>query len=439
MNFFATTRTQVAAVVVGSVLLAHFLSILIVSLLLHAGQPTPMPVIGHGGATLLGELYDAGPAIRPALLEGAASAGIRLRPLADGETSACKLVERPPFETERHARPGAPPIKPAKVAVCSPALDDGVQTAFQTSGGTWLGVIDSLGAPPIHHPPPRPQYMLVGILAVTVATTVMLCLWASRRVTAPLLRLAEAAEQVDIEKGGTVPRTSGTREIRLLADAFNGLILRLRGYAAEQRQLVAGVSHDLRTPLTRMRLRLDQVTDPALRDRLINDVQTMEIVVESSLSLIRAQEGGARKCDVDIGALLCTIVDNFVDSGADVDFSGPLHLKLHCDPALMTRAIENVVDNALKFAGRAEVLLRAEPTQAVIEVSDDGPGISDEQKTRVFEAFYRGDESRGVTEGSGLGLAITKALVSAHGGTVDLLDAQPNGLTVRMLLPAVAH
>ena len=100
----------------------------------------------------------------------------------------------------------------------------------------------------------------------------------------------------------------------------------------------------------------------------------MEIVVESSLSLIRAQDGGARKCDVDIGALLSTIVDNFVDSGADVDFSGPMHLKLHCDPALMTRAIENVVDNALKFAGRAEVSLRAEPHQAVIEVRRRWPG-----------------------------------------------------------------
>ncbi len=435
MNFFGTTRTQVAAVVVGSVLLAHFLSILIVSLLLRANQPERVPVISHGAATLLGELYDSDPATRPALLEAAGRSGIKLRPLADDETSACTPVARPAGETD-HRTPHPHPLNPVKVATCSPALADGVQTAFQTFGGTWLGVIDSLGAPPMHRPPPRPPYFLVGILAVTVATTVTLCLWASRRVTAPLLRLAEAAEQVDIEHGGTVPRTGGTREIRLLADAFNGLILRLRGYAAEQRQLVAGVSHDLRTPLTRMRLRLDQVTDNALRERLINDVQTMQIIVDSSLSLIRAQEGRVQKCDVDIGALLSTIVDNFVDTGADVDFTGPMHLKLHCDPALMTRAIENVVDNALKFAGRAEVVLRAEPSQAVIEVSDDGPGISDEQKSRVFEAFYRGEESRGVTEGSGLGLAITKALVHAHGGTVDLLDAEPTGLMVRMLVPS---
>jgi signal transduction histidine kinase len=133
--------------------------------------------------------------------------------------------------------------------------------------------------------------------------------------------------------------------------------------------------------------------------------------------------------------LLSTIVDNFNDSGADVEFVGPLHQKLKCDPALLTRAVENIVDNALKFAGRAEVVLREESDCAVIEVSDDGPGISDEQKSRVFEAFYRGDESRGVTEGSGLGLSITKALVQAHGGTVALLDAVPTGLCVRLNLP----
>ncbi len=430
----ATTQAQVAAVVAGSVLLAHFLSLLILALLLHAGQPEPTPAIGRGAATLLGELYDADPALHPAVLEGAARAGLRLRPLAQEEALGCTVVARPPGPDDRHIAPRAR----AKVAICTPALDDGVQTAFETAGGTWLGVIDSLGVAAARHqapPPPRARYMLVGILAVTVATTVMLCVWASRRVTAPLLRLAEAVEQLDVEQGGTVPRISGTMEIRLLADAFNRLVGRLGGYAQEQRRLVAGVSHDLRTPLTRLRLRLDQVEDDGLREKLLHDVHAMQRVVDSSLSLIRAQDGGAQKRDVDIGALLATIVDDFADSGADVDFCGPLHQKLQCDPALLTRAVENVVDNALKFAGRAEVMLRQDGGCAVIEVSDDGPGINDQQKTRVFEAFYRGDESRGATEGTGLGLSITRALVQAHGGTVDLLDALPHGLKVRLKLP----
>jgi signal transduction histidine kinase len=311
-----------------------------------------------------------------------------------------------------------------------------VQTAFQTFGGAWLGVIDSQNGPVVHHPPPpRSPITLVATLLITVATTVLLCVLASRRVTSPLLRLAEAAETVDVERGGTVPVTGGTREIRLLADALNGLIRRLGGYAAEQRRLVAGVSHDLRTPLTRLRLRLDQVEEAGLREKLLHDVQAMQHVVDSSLSLIRAQDGGAQARDVDVGALLSTIVDNFTDSGAHVEFSGPLHQRLRCDPALLTRAVENIVENAIKFAGRAEVFLREEADCAVIEVSDDGPGISDDQKLRVFEPFYRGDESRGTTQGSGLGLSITKALVQAHGGSVDLLDATPSGLCVRLNLP----
>jgi len=428
----ATTQTQVAVVVAGSVLLAHLVSAVIVWLLLHARQPEAIPAIGRGAATLLGELYDAGPEVQPAVLKGAARAGIRLRPLAADEAGTCTVVARPPPPDERQDG-----RQRAKVAICSPALADGVQTAFQTVGGAWLGVVDSLNGLPLHRPPPErpPPYALLGALLGTVVITVVLCVWASRRVTAPLLRLAEATEHLDVEQGGTLPVTGGTTEIRLLAGAFNGLIRRLGSYAAEQRRLVAGVSHDLRTPLTRLRLRLDQVDDPQLREKLLHDVQAMQHVVDSSLSLIRAQDGGAQTRDVDVGALLATIVDNFADSGADVEFNGPLHQKLKCDPALLTRAVENIVDNALKFAGRAEVLLREEPGSAVIEVSDDGPGISDEQKARVFEAFYRGDESRGVTEGSGLGLSITKALVQAHGGTVDLLDAAPCGLTVRLNLP----
>lgn len=430
----ATTQTQVAAVVAGSVLLAHMLSILVLSLMFYARPAEQVPAIGRGAATLLGEVYDADAVVRPALLAGAARAGIKLRALQPDEERGCIQMERPPGPYARHME-SAPGRGHTKVAVCSPALADGVQTAFKTAAGTWLGVIDSNNAPVIRRAEPGPRYVPLVVLVITVVTTVILCVWASRRVTSPLLRLAEAADQVDVEHGGIVPRTGGTREIRLLADAFNGLILRLGGYAAEQRRLVAGVSHDLRTPLTRLRLRLDQVADPALRHKLLHDVQSMQMVVDSSLSLIQAQESGAKKRDVDLGALLATIVDDYADSGADVALQGPHHLKLRCDPALLTRAIENVVDNALKFAGRAELQLADTPGAAMIDVTDDGPGISEEQKHRVFEAFYRGDESRGATEGTGLGLAITKALVHAHGGTVALLDAPPHGLTVRITLP----
>jgi signal transduction histidine kinase len=434
----STTQTQVALLVATSVLLAHILSGAIVWIVLHARTPGPLPVIGRGAATLLGELYDEGPDIRPGILEGAARAGIALRALSTAEAAACKEQQRPfgPFEP-RDSRPRA------KIAICTPALADGIQTAFRTQAGAWLGVIDSENQPPVlHHEPPdapfggRPPETILGtLLLVTIATTVILSVWISRGVTSPLIRLAESADRIDVERGGAIPAPGGTSEIRRLTNAFNRLIDRLRAYAAEQRRMVAGVSHDLRTPLTRLRLRVDQVEDATLRDRLLHDLGAMQSVVESSLSLIRAQDAGVRKKDVDLGALLATIVDNLADSGAEVDLTGPQRLKLPCDAALLTRAVENIIENALKFAGRAQVTLAETPSAAIIDITDDGPGISDDQKPRVFEPFFRGDESRGQTEGSGLGLSITKALIAAHGGKVELLDAVPHGLTVRVTLP----
>jgi signal transduction histidine kinase len=438
LKLASTTQTQVALLVATSVLLAHILTGAIVWIVLHTRVPSPMPVIGRGAATLLGELYDEGQDIRPSILEGAARAGIALRPLSATEAPACKEQQRPygPFEP-RDNRPRA------KIAICTPALADGVQTAFRTQAGAWLGVIDSENQPPILHRDPadapfgaRPPETILGtVLLVTIATTLMLSVWISRRVTSPLIRLAESADRIDVEHGGTVPAPGGTSEIRRLVNAFNRLIERLRAFAAEQRRLVAGVSHDLRTPLTRLRLRVDQVEDLALRDRLLHDLGAMQSVVDSTLSLIRAQEAGLRKNDVDLGALLATIVDNLADAGSDVELSGVPRLKLACDAPQLTRAVENVIENALKFAGRAHVTLTETPFSAMIDITDDGPGISEEQKPRVFEPFFRGDESRGQTEGSGLGLSITKALVEAHGGTVSLLDAAPHGLTVRLTLP----
>jgi signal transduction histidine kinase len=434
----STTQTQVALLVATSVVLAHILSGAIVWIVLRANHPGPVPAIGRGAATLLGELYDEGPDIRPSILEGAARAGLALRALSAQEAARCHELKRPLSPFEPHdARPRA------KIAICVPALADGVQTAFRTLAGAWLGVVDSENQPSmLHHEPPSapfggrpPETVLGTLLLVTVATTVMLSVWISRGVTSPLTRLAEAADRIDVERGGTVPATGGTWEIRRLTNTFNRLIERLRAYAAEQRRLVAGVSHDLRTPLTRLRLRVEQVEDEALRDRLLHDLCAMQSVVESTLSLIRAQDAGVRKQDVDLGALLATIVDNLADAGSDVDFAGPQRLKLRCDAAQLTRAVENIIDNALKFAGRARVTLTEEPDRAVIDVRDDGPGIRDELKVRVFEPYFRGDESRGLTDGSGLGLSITKALVEAHGGTVALLDAVPQGLVVRVTLP----
>jgi signal transduction histidine kinase len=420
-----------------SIVFSHVATFLILYTLYGSGFLQRPAMHGLSGLEVAARLYDADADRRPEVIEAAARSGIRLRVIDGAAASACRVLHPPQLEA-RAKRTGGGML----VASCSPALPGDVGMALRTPGGAWLGVV-SPGRPPPGlepPPPPMPSHFIIGLIVGIAGPTLLLCLWATRRVTDPLRALAASAGRIDASaidtEGGDVPLPAGgTTEIRLLTEALRDLISRLRAYAAEQRRMVAGISHDLRTPLTRMRLRLEGVDDPALRQRLERDVQTMQIIVDSSLTHMRAKDGAFTKQDVDVGALLQTLVDNAVDAGGDVVFEGPLHLALRCDPGMVTRAVENLIDNALKFAGHATVRLLALDASAVIEVEDGGPGIADALKPLAFEPYFRGDASRSGAEGTGLGLSITRAVVEAHNGQVTLLDAAPCGLCVRISLP----
>jgi signal transduction histidine kinase len=392
---------------------------------------------GLSGLEVVAHLYDSDSTRRQQVIDAAALSGIRLRTIDAAAAAGCRVLHPPQLAAWSKRTGGG-----MTVASCSPALPGDVGMALRTPGGAWLGIV-SPGRPPQGlepPPPPMPVHSIIGLIIGIAGPTLLICLWATRRVTDPLRALAASAGRIDAsaidtEAGEISFPTSGTTEIRLLTEALRDLIARLRAYAAEQRRMVAGISHDLRTPLTRMRLRVEAVDDPALRQRLERDVQTMQIIVDSSLTHMRAKDGAFTKQDVDLGALLQTLVDNAVDAGEDVAFEGPLHLALRCDPGMVTRAVENLIDNALKFAGHATVRLLALDGCAVIDVEDDGPGIADALKPLAFEPYFRGDASRGGAEGTGLGLSITRAVVEAHDGQVTLLDAAPSGLCVRISLP----
>jgi signal transduction histidine kinase len=288
--------------------------------------------------------------------------------------------------------------------------------------------------------PPRPPHRitpgirLAGLLAVMGLPTLALSLWASRRVTAPLLRLAAQAERVDPETIAAPLPVEGTTEIRLLAETFNRLILRLTRYAAGQRRMLAAVSHDLRTPLTRLRLRAETVQDPALRHLLVRDTDVMQVLIDHSLQLLQAQDRAADLGWVDLPALLQTVADDMTDAGAKVELGDLPPVSANCNAPMLTRAIENLIDNAAKYAGGSTLLLHQAGGAAVIEVADHGPGLSDAAKDLAFEPWYRGDAARG-DQGNGLGLAIVKTLMTAQGGAVELADNAPQGLVARLILP----
>jgi signal transduction histidine kinase len=412
----SSTQRQVTVLVAASVLLAFLLNyFFLVSVMRTLGE-VPERVPERGPLRVVAGLYQANAAWRPELLRQAAASGLRLHEIPDRVVQACE-----------RAKPACP------AAEYSPSMP-----RVRVGPDMWLGVEP-------HAPPPGgghgPHFPTMALFALVGLPTLAISLWASRGVTAPLERLTAQAENVDPETVEAPLPVTGTTEIRLLAEAFNRLILRLTRYAADQRRMLAAVSHDLRTPLTRMRLRAETIGDAGTRDKMVRDVQAMQVLIDRALALLQMQDGAARPVDtqasrsrVDLPALLQAVADDMADAGVPVTLGKLAPVSAVCDPQMLTRAVENLLENAAKYGGGGTLSVRAGSAEAVIEVADTGPGLSDADKARAFDPWFRGDSARGGL-GHGLGLAIVRAVMAALGGRVELADAMPHGLVARLVLP----
>lgn len=408
-----STQRQVAALVAASVFAAFLLHFFFVVFTMRSlGEPEHFH--DRTALQIVTALYRDNPALRPALLRESAAAGMVLREIPDSVVRDCTASSR---------KIGSPP-KPG----CAKQLP-AFMPRLRATDSVWLG-IESRPHPPGH----GPRGQLAALIALVGLPTLALSLWASRGVTAPLRRLTEQAERVDPEITVAPLRVEGTTEIRLLAEAFNRLILRLTQFAAEQRRTLAAISHDLRTPLTRLRLRADLVSEPAVRDKLLRDVGAMQTLIDRALALLEARDAGPRLKRVDLAALLQTIADDMEDAGVIVTLGTLAPVNATCDPRMLTSAIENLLQNAANHGGGGTLSLREEGGAAVIEVADSGPGLSAEDRAHAFEPWYRGDTAR-AGSGNGLGLAIVHAIMVSLGGRIKLTDGVPSGLVARLVLP----
>jgi len=290
---------------------------------------------------------------------------------------------------------------------------------------------------------PQPHEGPFGAYTFPVAVVLLLGLplaaitcWAARRVTAPLARLAEATARM-CPPGAEQPiPEGGTDEIRQVARAFNTILGRLQKFVADRTGMLAAISHDLRTPLTRMRLRAELLSDEVMRAKMLKDIRAMDVMITSTLAYITQERSTEKPENIDLAALLQTMSDDFSDAGFDVAYVGPLHCAAACRPQALERALNNLIENAIKFGESATLVLDAASGTLVIDVEDDGPGIADAEKEDVLKPFYRSDSARSSEEGGvGLGLAIANTIVQRHGGTMELLDRQPHGLCVRVRIP----
>lgn len=287
--------------------------------------------------------------------------------------------------------------------------------------------------------PPRFAGPLIVTLLFVVISVTFLAFWAARSLTRPLSGFAIAAEGFAPDDDIVPIPERGPVEVRAAARALNKMRERIKKLVQDRTRMLAAMGHDLRTPITRMRLRCEFLQDPALRDQMLRDLDQMKAMIDAALSYLR---DGSREemTRVDAATLLQSICDEFADAGHGVSYSGPSHVAIDAHPDNLQRAIRNLVDNAIRYGGRAAVRLSLLASSIRIEVEDNGPGISDADKTAMLEPFVRGDAARSMNDshGFGLGLAIARGIAETHHGTLTLHDGRPSGLIARIELPYVA-
>jgi signal transduction histidine kinase len=212
---------------------------------------------------------------------------------------------------------------------------------------------------------------------------------------------------------------------------------RIKGLVEDRTRMLAAVGHDLRTPITRLRLASEFVGDQQLRHQMLRDLDQMNQMVESILIFLREGRSSKDAVSVDLGAALQTVCDEFADAGNDVRLAAGEHAAVRAQPDELRRALSNVIDNAVRYAGRVMVSLAPTPGGVVIMVEDEGPGIPNDRKAAMLQPFVRGEPARHMDgkTGFGLGLSIASAIISAHGGNLTLHDREPRGLAVRIMLP----
>jgi signal transduction histidine kinase len=283
---------------------------------------------------------------------------------------------------------------------------------------------------------PLPAWLL-PLLATQFAALGVLCWFAVRQATRPLAQLARAADALGKDGQGEALAEDGPLEVARAALAFNSMQRRISHYVSERMQLLAAISHDLQTPITRMRLRADLMDDTPLRDRFIGDLKAMESLVQEGIAYARDGQGITEALHLtDMNALLDSVVCDYSDAGNTVRLSGHCDKPVSTRPQTLRRIITNLLDNALKFGSEPELLFAIEEDRVAIVVRDRGPGIPPAQMGAVLQPFYRIEGSRNrETGGTGLGLAIAQQLTQLLHGTISMQNRDGGGLEVRVSLP----
>lgn len=420
---------QIAALVIVSILVLHLI-ITAIFLAHRLDDPRLQPWHVHGQLEAAAQLL------------GASAASERPRALADIARAF------PQLSIERLA-PALVPAAAESEGLSAHRLHLHLPAGYRVlalqanDGQPRIGIVlpdgDAIAAtvPPEMRPGPFWGGPVITTLMFAVISVTLLGLWAARALARPLSSFAKAAESFSFDGAPPALPERGPEEIRAVARALNRMRQRIVTLIDDRTRMLAAISHDLRTPITRMRLRTEFIEDDANRSRMQADLDQMLSMLESVLSFLRNDRRLESFTLVDVASTLQLVTDQFTDMGRRVNYLGPDHAMAMARPDDLRRGVTNLVENAVRFGADVTISLTLSADTMTIDVADDGPGISDADKASMLEPFVRGDDARNMDEsaGFGLGLSIARAIALAHGGELSLHDRTPHGLVVRMEIP----
>ncbi|MBT5048169.1 MAG: HAMP domain-containing protein [Rhodospirillaceae bacterium] len=273
-------------------------------------------------------------------------------------------------------------------------------------------------------------------ISLMVVAVILLSIWVVRRMTQPFRRFAAAAQILGKNIHAPPLNLEGPSEVTDAAKAFNDMQERLQRFVENRTRMLAAISHDLRTPITRLRLRAELAEDGEDRAKILTTLDEMEAMIASTMSFARDDADTEPARIVDLTALLESISDDFTDMGKNVELTAQAGILYECRPNAIKRALTNLIENAVNYGGNARIRLDTEGTGLVIIIDDDGPGIPPDRLDRVFDPFFRLEESRSAaTGGIGLGLSVVQTIINAHGGEISIINRQDCGLRAVVKLP----
>lgn len=278
-------------------------------------------------------------------------------------------------------------------------------------------------------------FFLIGVMLL--GAFIILCFWAIKRLTVPLTELSQATKMFGTDVNAMPMAKTSNSEMNKVVEAFNKMQTRIRKFVQDRTHMLAAISHDLRTPLTRLKLRTEYFSDSPQYKGILEDFEEMESMITSVLLFAREDAYNEPMELFDLEALLDSLYEDMLNAGLNVTYKGlgkrlPFFGRIN----KLKRAFTNIINNAVKYGQQANVKLQSHDDYIQIEISDKGPGIPEESLEKVFEPFYRVEKSRSPqTGGTGLGLAITKDAISAHGGDIVLRNLAKGGLRVTITLP----